>query len=552
MSLRSYQSQCLDKSLERYRAGVNRQLAVLATGTGKTCIAAGLRSHHEFTKKILFLVHREELANQAADRMQDWNPGLMIGVEMANRRARPMDTFVVASVPTIGRRGSARLAKFDPADFDCIIQDECHHGRATTFQNVYQHFGLMAPSTDGPLFLGITATPNRSDGLGLRMLFDEIVYDYGMDKAIADGYLVDLRCWRISTKNNLDAVRTTAGDFNEKDLAAEVNTPDRNGTVVKAWAQHAWNKKSLVFTVNIQHALDLAEAFKGLGVPAEAVWGDDPDRSEKLRKHRAGELLVLLNCAVLTEGYDDPNIECIVLARPTKSALLLTQMIGRGTRLPSGCGHISEVGEEGKHDCCILDVVDTTSNHHICTVPSLLGLPEGIDLKGATYREAKGKIERVAKEFPTANLSELRDLSKLDYLATQFSLFQIKYPPEVEKLTELAWRQQGDGYALPVRRDKLTLAKDLRDEWWVRGTLNGKPVEIHAQNLAGAFNAADREVLASGDQKQLVIRNARWHSDKPSKPQIDLCRKMGIQIPDGATRGQVSAALDAKFGRARA
>ena len=844
--LRPYQSAALDKCKERYQAGVNRQLLVMATGLGKAVIFATLRQHMEWDKRVMVLVHREELAAQAADKLLHWNPGLMVGVEMARSKARGMDTHVVASVPTLGRKNSERLKQFDPAAFDCIVSDECfpagtlvdgrpienivagdsvlsydessgthcrrrvlstfknpspgrmvvvtcgdvkltcteshpiytrkgwkhasslerhdrlllvlppsgrfvhtsavatynvpedgesvlleclsrpvhfpfifredgenqpeicvstddraepdapgrqssaheehplgdgsqtsnpwwkrdwpypfpvpttfvpwygmdgrarsqdgtlegerlpdglqtrpgargaqdrrgggrelawtacetgagrqegstlawvgvdsveiqeqgsagepdrmcpdgyvynlevegthtyfangvlvhncHHACSPQWARVLDYFGLMQPG--GPILsLGLTATPNRSDGIGLRRCFDEIVYDMGIDAGIREGYLVDLRCWRISTKTTLDDVRTVAGDFNEGDLAKTVNTPERNGMIVKAWAQHAKDKKSLVFTANIQHALDLAEAFKALGVPTAAVWGDDPDRSEKLRKHRAGvELLVLCNCAVLTEGYDDPNIEVIVLARPTKSALLLTQMIGRGTRMPDGCQHISDVGD-GKKDCIILDVVDTTSKHQLCTVPSLLGLPVNIDLRGKTYQEAKQRIERVAAEFPTANLADLRDLEKLDYLAQQVSLFTVKYPPEVERLTELAWRKQGDGYVLPVMRERLTLCRDLRDEWWVRGSLNGTPVEIHAQNLAGAFNAADREVMASGDRKPLVMRNARWHDQSPSKKQIELCRKVRLQIPAGATRGMVSAALDAHFGR---
>ena len=550
MPLRAYQSQCLDKSLERYRAGVNRQLCVMATGLGKAILFATLRSHHGFEKRVMVLVHREELAAQAADKIHHWNPGLLVGVEMARSRTRGMDTHVVASVPTLGRHNSERLKQFDPAGFDCIVSDEAHHSTSPQWARVLNYFGLMSPG-GSILSLGLTATPNRSDGIGLRKCFDEIVYDMGIDAGIHEGFLVDLRCWRISTKTTLDAVRTTAGDFNEGDLAKTVNTPERNGMIVKAWAQHAWDKKSLVFTANIQHALDLAEAFKALGVAAAAVWGDDPDRSEKLRKHRAGtELLVLCNCAVLTEGYDDPNIQCIVLARPTKSSLLLTQMIGRGTRMPEGCQHMSELGENGKFDCIILDVVDTTSKHQLCTVPSLLGLPAQIDLRGKTYKEAKNRIERVAAEFPTANLADLRDLEKLDYLATQFSLFTVKYPPEIERLTELSWRKQGDGYVLPVKRERLTLARDLRDEWWVRGTLNGKLVEIHAQNLAGAFNVADREVMDSGgEQRQLVLRNARWHDQRPTDKQLGLCRKLNLLVPAEATRGMVSAALDAKLRR---
>ena len=539
--LRPYQVAALDKCKERYTAGVNRQLLVMATGLGKAVIFATLRSHMAWQKRMMVLCHREELAAQACEKIFHWNPALLVGVEMAGKKCRQYDTHVVASVPTLGRNGSERLKKFDPSEFDCIVSDECQHSTSPQWQRVLSYFGLMSPG-GSILSLGLTATPNRSDGVGLRRCFDEIIFDMGIDVGIREGYLVDLRCWRISTKADLDSVRTLAGDFNEKDLAKTVNTPERNGMIVKAWAQHAWDKKSLVFTADIQHALDLAEAFKGLGVPAAAVWGDCPDRAELLRKHRTGELIVLTNCAVLTEGYNDPEIECIVLARPTKSALLLTQMIGRGTRQPEAPG-------SAKQDCCVLDVVDTTSRHQLCTVPSLLGLPSNVDLKGAKYQEAKGKIERVAKEFPQANLADLRDLDKLDYLATQFSLFQVKYPPEVEKLTELAWRKQGDGYVLPVMRERLTLARDLRDEWWVRGTLNGKPVEIHSQNLAGAFNAADREIMASGDRKPLVLRSARWHKEPPSLKQLALCRRLSIEVLPGMTRREVSNRLDAHFGR---
>lgn len=549
MTLREYQQSCLDLSLSRYQAGVNRQLAVLATGLGKAVLFAGLRSHHGFRKRVMVLVHREELAVQAGDKIHRWNPGLMIGTEMAQRSAGPMCTHVVASVPTLGRQGSRRLTKFDPDDFDCIVSDEAHHSTSPQWRRVLEHFGLMAAGESSILSLGLTATPNRADGTGLRLCFDEIVYDMGIDAGIRQGYLVDLRCWRISTKTSLENVHSQGGDFKVGELADAVNTPERNGMIVKAWAKHAWNKKTLCFTVDVQHALDLAEAFKAFGVQAAAVWGEDPDRADKLRRSRADEITVLCNCAVLTEGYDDPGVECIVLARPTKSALLLTQMIGRGTRLPEGRGHISDVAEDEKAVCCILDVADATANHQIATVPSLLGLPKDLDLRGETYRKAKDQIERVAKDFPTANLADLKDLNKLDHIAEQISLFAVKYPPEIGQLTELAWQKQGDGYVLPITKERLTLAKDLRDEWWVRGSLDGQPIEIHAQNLAGAFNAADREVLSDGKRKSLLSRGAHWRELGPSEKQVALCRRLGLEIPMNATRGMVSAALDAQMRR---
>lgn len=558
MKLRDYQVGCLDKSLERQRDGVNRQLAVMATGLGKAVLFAALRQHHGFKKRVMVLVHREELASQAAARIYRWNPGLMVGVEMAQSQAAPMDNFVVASVPTLGRRGSGRIGKFHPSDFDAIVSDEAHHSPSPQWTRVLSHFGLDTPGGD-ILSLGLTATPNRSDGIGLRALFDEVIYNFGIGKdatsgaqgAIEAGYLVNLKCWAEATKTNLDSVHTVAGDFNQGELADAVNNPQRNATIVKLWAKHALDKKTVVFTVDIQHALDLAAAFKAMGCSAEAIWGDDPERQSKLARHRRGEIKVLCNCAVLTEGYDDAGIECIVLAKPTKSTLLLTQMVGRGTRLPEGRQHISEIRPGEKDHCIIIDVVDVTSKHNLASVPSLLGLPKNLNMKGETYTRAKEKIERVAREFPTANIIDLKSLDHLDAISKQVELFTVKYPVEIASLTELAWRQQGDGYWLPVDHGRITLAQDLRGEWWARGMAAGKKIEIQAQNLAGAFNAADRAITETGN-RALYARDARWRDSGPSDKQIALCQKIKLNIPAGATRGMVSAALDAHFSRRRA
>ena len=538
-SLRPYQTDCLDLSLKHYRAGINRQLAVLATGLGKTAIASNLRSHHGFSKRILFLVHMETLAVQAANAMVKWNPGLHVGVEMAGSYVdfdgfHPPQ-FIVASVPTLGRKGSDRIKRFDPSEFDAVIQDEAHIGIADSFKRVYDHFGLMQPNPDGPLFLGITATPNRSDGKGLRELFDCIVFDMGIQKGIADGWLCDLVGYRVNGKAQLDGIKTKMGDFVTRELEDAVNTPARNGIIVKEWYKVAYGKRTLVFTVDVQHALDLAAAFTAHGESAEAVWGDDPDRHDKIRRHKMGDFKVLCNCNVLAIGYDDPKIECIISAAPTKSELRYVQQIGRGTRI-----------SEGKDSCTVIDVVDNSSKHSLTTVATLLGLPKDLDLKGEKYSVAKDKLERIAKEFPTANIQDIKSLNDLKSIAENISLFQVHYPVEIKTLTELAWRQQGEGYWLPVDHGRLTLAQDLRGEWWTRGTIAGKPIEIHAQNLAGAFNLADRAILDSGN-KALYVRDARWRDTAPSEKQVDLCRRLKIHIPAGANRGQVSAALDAHF-----
>ena len=158
-------------------------------------------------------------------------------------------------------------------------------------------------------------------------------------------------------------------------------------------------------------------------------------------------------------------------------------------------------------------------------------------------------MERIAAEFPTANIQDIRSLDELTTMARNVEMFKVSYPPEVSRLTELAWRKQGDVYALPVGRDRIVIAADLLGDWWVRGMVSGKSVEIQAQNLAGAFNAADRAVLDSGAPKVLLARESRWRERGPSEKQVQLCKKLRISIPIGATRGTVSAALDTHFGR---
>lgn len=543
MNLRPYQEKCLAVSLERYRAGCNRQLAVLATGLGKTAISASLRSHHGFTRRTMFLVHMEQLAMQAAEAMVRWNPGLMVGVEMASRRATPMDTFVVASVPTLGRKGSDRIQRFRPEDFDCIIQDEAHIGVSDSFKRVYDHFGLLEPNPNGPLFLGITATPNRADGQGLRELFDEIVFDMDIRAGIADQWLCDLRAMRIKTRTSLDGVHTRAGDFAQDELANEVNTPERNGLIVKEWYKHAYGRRTLAFTVDVQHALDLAAAFKAHGVQAEAVWGEDPEKQEKIRRFKAGEIELLANCAVLGIGFDCPEVACIVSAAPTKSFVRYAQQVGRGTRIAPG-----------KPDCLILDVVDNASRHSLCNVSTLLGLPKELDMAGEKFSKVREKLDRVAQEFPAANVQDIQNLSQIDTLAENLQLFTQPFPPEIERLTELAWRKQGDGYSLSVDRKRISITQDLLGEWHIHGEVGELPLNIKAQNLAGAFNAADRSILLAmgGKAKSLLGRESRWRDAAPSDKQIQLCKRLRLLLPNGATRGQVSAALDAYYQRKRA
>lgn len=554
MELRPYQAEGLDKSRERLSAGTNRQLFSMATGLGKGVLFAALRSHHGFDGKVMALVHTDELAQQAEKKFHQCNQGTMIGVEMGSRRAAPMDTFIVGSVPTLGRKGSSRIEQFYPEDFSAIISDEVHHlpgdGR---WQRVLEHFGLTDPGSP-ILSLGLTATPNRSDGKGLSPWFDEVVFDMSILDGIKQGYLVDLVCHRVNTRASLDKVHVVGKKFNDAELTKEINTPERNALIVKAWTQRAWDLRTLVFTQNVQHALDLAEAFKALGVPAAAVWGEDPERDVKLKAHRSGELTVLLNAQMLREGYDDPGIMCVILAAPHMAALPYAQEVGRLTRIPEDVsrlyGNLHAARAAGfpiaKEVGILIDVVDNSVKHPLVSITSLMGMPANLDLKGTPVSKAKEKLDRIAAEFPMANLADLKDFNKLDALTEQVKLFTVQYPPEIKQLSELAWRKSADGYQIAVNRELVTVSQDLRGEWQIRGRVGDHQAEFSAQNLAGAFNIADRFIVDNGGVKTLLKRDVRWHNDSPTDKQIALCRILKIQIPPNATKGMVSYAIDQK------
>ena len=540
--------------------GCRRQLIVHATGGGKTILAAMLRKHHGYSGKILFLTHREKLADQTEEKFRWVNPGLFVGVEMAERRCAPMDTFIVGSVPTLGLPRSDRLKKFDPSEFSVVIDDEAHHLPGDKrWIRIHDYFGLLEPETPNDLLsLGMTATPNRADGKGLRKYYDEIVHTWSLMDGINQGYLADIDYYKIRTKTSLDKVKSRAGDWATGELEKTVNTPERNGQIVREWFARCQRQKTLAFCVDVQHALDLAEAFSVHGVEAEAVWGEDPDRKGKFDRFRDHKTTILTNCQLATEGFDDWSIMWGIMGRPTRSALLYQQMLGRLTRIPPEVRQTyrtlwkaEEAGFAIAKRCAgVLDFVDNC-RHPAISLPYLIGLPAEMDVKGKSIRQAKEQFDRVAKEFPTANLQDVRSLDELDSVAEKISLFDVKYPPEVSKLTELAWRKAGDGFFLPVDRDRVTIAQDLREDWWVRGTVGGRSIEIAAQNLVGAFAAADRAIMDAGAPKVLLARDSRWRDLKPSTGQIEQCRKIRLPIPEGATRGMVSAALDAHFQKGR-
>jgi superfamily II DNA or RNA helicase len=336
VDLRPYQLEARDRvldELERVRA----TLLVLATGLGKTVVFGAVAQHFVSRgERVLVLAHRGELLEQAAATLGRF--GLSVGIEQADRRAGNVGV-VVASVPTMRGR---RLESFAADAFGLVIVDEAHHTAARTYRDVLEHFVSAR-------VLGVTATPDRTDGVGLAGIFETVAYRKELGAGIREGWLspIELRSVVVDSLD-LSRVRTVAGELHAGELEEELTRDRVLHEVAGPLAELSLGRQTLVFVAGVRQAHALADVLDGYGVRAAAVDGSMPReaRATVLADYRAGRMQVVCNAMLLTEGFDCPETSCIGLVRPSHSRSLLVQAIGRGTRRA-----------EGKSSCLVLDFV---------------------------------------------------------------------------------------------------------------------------------------------------------------------------------------------------
>jgi superfamily II DNA or RNA helicase len=371
------------RQIEAYNAvfaaldrGVDRQLVALPTGVGKTVLAAHIAKQFD---RVLFLAHRQELIAQTARTMALVDPDRTQGrIEQGSHDLEGQ--FTIAMLPTVHRR----LQKIPPDSFDCVILDEAHHACSKTFREVLDHFRPQ-------LRLGLSATPERLDGLALSNLFSEISYSMTLADAVNENLLVPPSAIQCLTSVNISAVHTRGGDLAEDELAALVDDPARNAFIASKFLEHCPGRRAIAFAVNIAHAVNLTEAFRAVGIKADWISGNDPLRSEKLERFDNGEIQILANCQILTEGYDSPKVDAVLLCRPTKSRSLYCQMLGRGLRLFLG-----------KENCRILDFVDVAGKHSLMSAWKFFGFTKSPKQDqpfeiGDEEKEKKEKEERESR-----------------------------------------------------------------------------------------------------------------------------------------------------------
>ena len=354
MQLRPYQQEARSAVENEWDAGNRRTLLVLPTGCGKTIVFAKISEDRvRQGDRVLILAHRGELLDQAADKIKTAT-GLMCSTEKAERSCLESGSqwyrITVGSVQSLMRE--SRLSRFDPDYFNTIIIDEAHHAVSDSYQRVLQHF-------DSARVLGVTATPDRGDMRELGNVFDTLAYEYTLPRAIKEGYLSPIKALTIPLNLDLSGVGIQSGDFKPGDLDCALDPYLRQ--IAGEMQKYCSDRKTVVFLPLIKTSQKFRDILNDHGFRAAEVNGNSDDRAEVLADFDAGRYNVLCNSMLLTEGWDCPSVDCVIVLRPTKVRSLYCQMVGRGTRLCKGKDHL-----------LLLDFLWHTERHELCRPAHLI------------------------------------------------------------------------------------------------------------------------------------------------------------------------------------
>lgn len=454
--------------------------------------------------------------------------------------------ITVASIQSI--ISGDRMSKFDPSRFKLVLVDEAHHIVASSYMKTLEYFGLSKAQPTSPALVGVSATLSRFDGMRLGAAIDQIVYHKDYIDMIGEKWLSDVIFTTVQSKADISKVKRGAnGDFQPGELSQVVNTNQINEITVRSWLAKAQGRKStLVFCVDLAHVAGLTNTFREHGIEAHFVTGDTPkpERSARLDAFRRGEFPVLLNCGVFTEGTDIPNIDCVLLARPTKSRNLLVQMIGRGMRL-----------HPGKKDCHIIDMVASLETG-IVTTPTLFGLdPSELveEAKVEDLREMKNHQDSEdlrqlnARAVNTTSRSVPRTVTFTDYDSVFDLIADTSEDLNIRAMSPYAWvcvaqekyvLANSSGSYIRIEKDTEVPSKVYVVTETVVLNRSGpkiskapfmKPRQIaRALTFADAIHAADTFAQAKYPF-QFISRNQAWRNRPASEGQLMFLNKLRMK-----------------------
>lgn len=608
LALRDYQQEGLADLEARWEAGAVRVPMVLATGLGKTVMFAHVIARFTASttaKRALVLVHTDELVQQAAKKIKDVAPHLSVGIVKAEQN-QTSARVIVASVQTL--RNAKRREQI--RNVGLIIVDECHHATATTYRAILEHFGAFVDHTfrslDGaqrcvaqvgqletgemcgrPLsehkarVAGFTATLARSDKQKLSDVWQDCTFVRGISFGIRRGYLLDVRGVRVIVPDlDLSRVRKSGGDFQDGALEEELDRSLAPARVADAYVTHASERKAIGFAPTVASAEHFAAEFSARGIPTAVVHGKlgQLERRLILKRLASGDIRVVWNCAVLTEGFDDPTISCIIMARPTQSAPLYQQCIGRGLRpdlsLPPA--------ERG--DCLVLDVVGASRNH---SLRSLIDLSE---------REIREEIAQDGDLSLIEMEDQERELQEREPETTAEEWYEgetksIDFDP-LGRTTIGAWLRSDEGtYFLPCGREAYVLIvpgeePGTHDVAWL--TVSPRMFR-HSECLGMGIYFTDSRVCSCGQRHSgapggvtehtgvslemavswgeevmeemggtmLGSTKKRWRREPPSEAQQRKARMEGIVVPTdengevAVSKGELSDMINERVGSRR-
>lgn len=508
MTPRPYQQAAHDAVFAEWKER-RSTLLEMATGTGKTIVFSMiLQTLARQGKRGLVLAHRDELIRQAADKLHRAT-GLMCAVEKADERGdNSMFPVVVASVQTLMRQ--KRLARFNPAEFACVITDEAHHALADSYQGIFRHF-------DGAKMLGVTATPDRGDKKNLGKVFESIAFSYGLRQAVLDGHLARITAQTVPLKIDMSTVRTKAGDYDENGIG------DALGPYLEAIADEvvarAADRKTLAFLPLRATSRTFSAMLQARGMDARHVDGESEDRADVLAWLKTPGPKVCCNAMLLTEGFDEPSIDCILPLRPTKSRALYTQIVGRGTRL-----------FEGKRDLMLLDFLWQTQEHDLCK-------PAALVAARAETVEAMTKVQEreAAKGCQQMDLLDMEKIANDEEARKRHDALAKALKEQERKKSRLVD---------PVMLGVMIGDADLADyepimDW------EAKPATPAQLRALERFGVAPESITCKGLASQLMSRmveRSRLHLASVGK--LRVLSKYGYQGIDTLSDAQANALID--------
>ena len=531
LQLRDYQIEAIEAARQAWAGGSRRVAAVLPTGAGKTVIFTALAAQmRPLGVRSLILAHRDELIRQAAAKVRAVAPELRVGVYQGPTRELRGRDVVVASVQSLTR--PERRAELAREGFRLVIVDEAHHAVANTYMETLKALGCFDERdlSYGAAALGVTATLGRSDRVALGQVWEDVVYRRGIVQMIREGHLVNAKGVRVRVEGlDLARVKRTGGDFQDHALAAAMHEALAPAAVARAYVEHAKDRSGVLFAPTVEMAYEMAAALNAEGISAVGIDGKTPldERRRILADHARGDVQVVCNCAVLTEGWDAPWCSAAVIARPTSSSGLYVQMAGRVLRT-----------HPGKRDALIIDVVGVTGKHRLAGLVDLGGAdrPEQLPPDLAQYGPDDGTdlLTLLCPPDPPSSGGFVEIEPGIDGALTSeiVNLFGSSHS---------VWLRTHRGVWFLPAGDQLVFLAPGPD---VGAYLVGRIVQGVGEWLVG--DGVDLELAMTwGEQHaetaggKLVVKGAQWRKGAVRGNQLKMAQRLGIPT-EGRTRGEVS------------